>query len=112
MTMTQTEAFDAMLQHHRILSENVDACAAALSEAVQHEDIDGPAVASLVAYLADEIFPHAVAEEQSIYRNARTRPRLSDIVDAVIAEHKGIAREIESLPTFAVGGVISALTGE
>ncbi|MEO9180835.1 MAG: DUF2249 domain-containing protein [Acidimicrobiales bacterium] len=95
--MTETEAFDAMLQHHQILVENVDSHIAALANDVRKESAYGPAVASLVAYLADEVLPHAMAEEQSIYRIARTRPNLTDAVDLMIAEHRDLAAQIESL---------------
>ncbi len=97
MTMTETEAFEAMLQHHRILVENVDSRLAALANDVRNESAYGPAVASLVAYLADEVLPHAMAEEQSIYLVARSRPTLTDTVDSMIAEHRDLATQIESL---------------
>ena len=97
MTITQTAAFDAMLRHHHILVESVDTRIVALAEAVKNGTAFEPMVASLVAYLAEEVLPHAVAEEHSIYRVARTRINLTDTVDAMIVEHRVLASAIESL---------------
>jgi uncharacterized protein (DUF2249 family)/hemerythrin-like domain-containing protein len=97
MTITQTEALDAMYRHHHLLNEGVDTRIAALNEAVHNHVAYEPAVASLVVYLAEEVLPHALAEEQSIYRAARTCANLTDTVDLMIAEHRVLASAIDSL---------------
>ena len=68
--MTNTEAFEAMLTHHRTLVEHVGIRVAALTRAVVAGLPYEAAAAELVAYLADEVLPHALAEEQTIYRVA------------------------------------------
>jgi uncharacterized protein (DUF2249 family)/hemerythrin-like domain-containing protein len=97
MTITQTEALDAMYRHHHLLNEGVDTRIAVLNEAVHNHVAYEPAVASLVVYLAEEVLPHALAEEQSIYRAARTCANLTDTVDLMIAEHRVLASAIDSL---------------
>src|SRR5665213_3357066 len=88
MTITQVDAFEAMLQHHRTLVEDVDSRIAVIAEAVGRGMPDGPAVGALITYLAEEVLPHALAEEDSIYRAAGTRADLADTVNGMIAEHR------------------------
>lgn len=57
MTMTATAAFEAMLVHHRALTENVSARVAALAKAVARRSAHEAERAELVAYLADEVLP-------------------------------------------------------
>jgi uncharacterized protein (DUF2249 family) len=97
MTITQVEALEAMLQHHRALVEDVDTRIAAIAEAVGRGTPYGTAVGTLVTYLAEEVLPHAVAEESSIYRAAGARADLADTVNGMIAEHRLLASAIESL---------------
>lgn len=97
MTITQVEALEAMLQHHRTLVEDVDSRIAAIAEAVGRGTPYGAAVGALVTYLAEEVLPHAVAEESSIYRAAGSRSNLADTVNGMIAEHRLLASAIESL---------------
>ena len=61
MTITEIEALETMLQHHRTLVADVDNLIAALAEAVNSGIAYEPAVAELVTYLAEEVIPHAVA---------------------------------------------------
>src|SRR5665213_1745753 len=97
MTITQVDAFEAMLQHHRTLVEDVDSRIAVIAEAVGRGMPDGPAVGALITYLAEEVLPHALAEEDSIYRAAGTRADLADTVNGMIAEHRVLGSAIESL---------------
>ena len=97
MTITQVDAFEAMLLHHRTLVEEVDSRIAVIAESVGRGTPDGPAVGALIAYLAEEVLPHALAEEHSIYRVAAARADLADTVNAMIAEHRVLASAIESL---------------
>jgi hypothetical protein len=66
VTITGTEAYEAMRTHHRVLSEQLNAQAAAVSDAVTAGRSHQAAVASLVAYLAREVVAQAAAEEQKI----------------------------------------------
>jgi uncharacterized protein (DUF2249 family) len=97
MTITQVDAFEAMLQHHHTLVEDVDSRIAVIAEAVGRGIPDGPAVGALITYLAEEVLPHALAEEDSIYRAAGARADLADTVNGMIAEHRVLDSAIESL---------------
>jgi uncharacterized protein (DUF2249 family) len=103
MSITEIEAFEAMLQHHRTLVADVDNRVAALTKAVNSGIAYEPAVAELVTYLAEEVIPHAVAEELSIYRAAATRADLTNTVNEMIAEHSVLAEAVESLANASYG---------
>jgi iron-sulfur cluster repair protein YtfE (RIC family) len=103
VTNTETEAFEAMLTHHRALEENVRILVAALTSAVAAGNPSEVATAELAAYLADEVLPHALAEEQTIYRVAGTRTRLAETVTEMIGEHRSIALAIEQLTNVSTG---------
>jgi len=103
MTITQVEALEAMLQHHRTLVGNVDTRVTALGEAVNSGIAYEAAVAELIAYLAEEVIPHAVAEELSIYRTAATRANLADTVNEMIGEHRVLIASVESLANASNG---------
>ena len=87
MTITGTEAYEAMRAHHRVLgeqlSDRVSAVAAAAAAGQPHE----AAVAGLIAYLAGEILPHAAAEEATIYPAAAALDGLAGTVSEMTAEH-------------------------
>ena len=85
-TITATEAYEAMLEHHKRLGEGLAGRADAVFGAVAAERPYGAAVAGLVAYLAEEVLPHAAAEEKTIYP-AAARAGLAGIVGEMIAEH-------------------------
>jgi len=99
MTITQAEALDAMLRHHRSLDEHVGIRIAALVGAVDHGTAYEPAVAALVAYLAEEVLTHAEAEELTIYGAAGARADLVETVNEMIAEHRVLASAVEALAT-------------
>src|ERR1035441_4068853 len=62
-----------------------------------------PAVAALFAYLAEEVLPHAVAEEHSIYRVAGARADLADTVNEMTAEHRVLTSTTQSLANAQIG---------
>ena len=97
MAITQVEALEAMLQHHRTLVGNVGKRVSTLGEAINSGNAYEPAVAELITYLAEEVIPHAVAEEYSIYRTAATRANLADTVNEMVAEHRVLTAAVESL---------------
>lgn len=97
---TATEAREAILAHHRLLSENLGQHVAAVSQAASGDQPYEPAVAGLVAYLAQEVLPHALAEEETIYR-AAVRAGLAGTVSEMTGEHREItamAERLASLP--------------
>ncbi len=71
---------------------------------VANADPFEPAVERLAAYIGDEVIPHAIAEEQSIYQVAAQRPHLAKLVDEMTVEH----RQIDAL----VGRLVRAGSGE
>lgn len=103
MTNAETEAFETMLAHHRALIEHVGIRVAALTGAVDAGSAHEAAVAELVAYLADEVLPHALAEEHTIYQVAGTRAELAAIVTEMISEHRSLAGASEQLATASNG---------
>jgi len=88
VTITGTEAYEAMLGHHRVLGEQLSARVSAVSAAAAAGQPHDAAVAGLIAYLAGEILPHAVAEEATIYPAAAALDGLAGTVSEMTAEHK------------------------
>ncbi|HUZ35384.1 MAG TPA: DUF2249 domain-containing protein [Streptosporangiaceae bacterium] len=97
MTMTEAEALDAILAHHRALNERVSAGVTALAAAVTSDGHYEQAAAGLVAYLGDEVLPHAQAEEDTIYRAAAARRGLAGTVAELTAEHAALTAAAERL---------------
>ena len=88
MTITGTEAYEAMRAHHQVLGEQLSARVSAVSAAAAaggqpHEAV----VAGLIAYLAGEILPHAAAEETTFYPAAAALDGLAGTVSEMTAEH-------------------------
>ena len=98
MTITGTEAYEAMRSHHELLSEQLSSRAAAVSEAVTAGRPHDAAVADLVGYLAREILPHALAEEETVYpAAAAARCALVGTVNEMAAEHDTLSAAAETL---------------
>ncbi|MGH9028680.1 MAG: DUF2249 domain-containing protein [Acidimicrobiales bacterium] len=97
MTTTKTETSEEMLRHHRQLEAHVESRVDGLTRAVTTGGPFEPMVADLVACLADEVLPHALAEEHTIYRVAATRAGLSDTVAQMITQHRMLASAAERL---------------
>lgn len=102
VTMTGTEAYEVMRTHHRMLSEQLSTRVAAVSEAVAAGRPHEAAVVSLLTYLAEEVLPHAAAEEVTIYP-AAAHDGLIGIVNEMLAEHKTLLAAAEALPGLADG---------
>ncbi len=99
VTITDADAFKAMLAHHRTLEDQVTQRVVALRESVAKNGPHEAAQSELVAYLAKEVLPHAIAEEHSIYEAARSLPDLASTVEVMIAEHRELATSVEALAT-------------
>lgn len=99
MTITDAEAFEAMLAHHRDLEDQMALRVAALRAAVDRCDPHEAAVADLVAFAAGEVLPHAIAEEHSVYQAAGGLPDLAGTVAEMITEHRQLAASVEALAT-------------
>jgi hemerythrin-like domain-containing protein len=112
MTSTETEALKAILTHHRLLEDDVNARVAALQRVVDTGGPHEPAVAELVAYLGGEVLPHALAEEHSIYRVALARAELGGTVTEMITEHRSLALATERLAEAPNGDAAAAQAQE
>jgi iron-sulfur cluster repair protein YtfE (RIC family) len=103
VTMTDTEAFEAMLAHHRSLTDGVAGRVATLRAALASGTRYQASAAELVRYLADEVLPHAQAEEQTIYPAAGQKPDLAGTVKQMTDEHRRLADLSEQLARAAGG---------
>ena len=101
-TITATQAYEAMLEHHKRLGEELAGRADAVSGAVAAGRPYGVAVAGLIAYLAEEVLPHAAVEEKTIYP-AAARAGLAGTVEEMIAEHVTLASASARLAAAADG---------
>jgi uncharacterized protein (DUF2249 family)/hemerythrin-like domain-containing protein len=108
MTTTESGAFEAMLAHHAALAEGVRRRVVALSSSVEVGDSYEPAVAELVAYVAEQVLPHALAEEHTIYQAASARDELAETVAAMVDEHRRLASLVERLATADAGPAATA----
>ena len=98
-TDTDTGALEAMLAHHAALADGVARRAASLRAAVERQDHHGAATAELVAYLAKEVLPHAVAEEHTLYQAAAAKADLAETVAGMVDEHRKLVALAERLAT-------------
>ena len=98
-TDTDTAALEAMLAHHAALADGVARRVASLRAAVERQDHDEATAAELVAYLAKDVLPHAMAEEHTLYQAAAAKPGLAETVAAMVDEHRTLVSLAERLAT-------------
>lgn len=103
VTITGTEAYEAMCTRHQILSAQLSTRVAAVSEAVTAGRPHQAAVAGVIAFLADEVLPHAAAEEETIYPAAAERAELIGTVNEMVTEHTTLSAAAETLAGLADG---------
>ncbi len=107
----EAQAAEAVEQHHAqlagALALKVEAVAAV---ARAGGSLDPHARADLVAWCRDELVPHALAEERTLYAAAAQRPEARLLVEAMLAEHRVIVGLVEDLERAAdaVGAAVSA----
>ena len=78
------------------------------SEAVTAGRPHDAAVADLIAYLAEEVLPHAMAEEETIYPAAvAARGDLADTVNEMAAEHGTLSAAAEALAGLPDGTAVA-----
>ncbi|MDA8284615.1 MAG: DUF2249 domain-containing protein [Actinomycetota bacterium] len=107
-TGTGAGALEAMLAHHAALADGVARRVATVRAAVERHDHDGAAAAELVAYLAQEVLPHAMAEEHTLYLAASSKPDLAETVVAMVDEHRQLTSLVERLATTGDAGAAAA----
>ena len=86
-----TEQTRQIIHHHAMLRRGLERRAGTLCEAVQSGVPFERQMTILRDYLADEILPHAEAEERTLYPAVVTQARGSELVRALAAEHHALA---------------------
>ena len=109
-------AGEALMARHAELREVIDHWAGVLASAADAGGPVRPVRSLLRAFLADEVLPHARAEERTLYRAARRAPDASPLVQALISDHRLLASMADRLgepalsaDTAAQAAAISAL---
>lgn len=103
-TEADARAASAVEQHHAQMAGALALKAGAvLAAATRGADVDARTAAEdLVAWCQDELVPHAVAEEATLYAAARNRPEARLLVDGMLSEHAvitGLVGEIAAATT-------------
>lgn len=96
MTKTAEEALQAMIGHHAALAEGLARRVEKLRPSTQRSE-QGEALASLVAFVAEEILPHARAEEETIYKTAAAKEGLGELIRGMLGEHRSLEGLAERL---------------
>lgn len=96
MITTAEEAYQAMLRHHEILNREVANRATSVQLTLETTGSLQSAIAGLTAYMTDEVLPHALAEERTVYA-AADGLGLADTVNDMIAEHRKLTGLVDDL---------------
>lgn len=92
--MSNQEIASAMRSHHDLMVQQ-------LQDLVQKIETAGPEWKSardeVAVYLADEVLPHATAEESTVYRIGSTLEILSKLIESMLFDHTVIQSLTESL---------------
>ena len=90
-TVRAGRARERLVARHAELREVLGHWAGVLAAAADSGGPVRPVRNLLQAFLADEVLPHARAEERTLYRAARRDPDASPLVKALISEHRLLA---------------------
>lgn len=98
-SVQDAQAVEAVKEHHAQLSGALALRVEALIAAAVRDDQPGVAVASnaLLQWCEDELIPHALAEEASMYPKAHEDSRARLLIDAMITEHHEILSVIKAI---------------
>jgi len=107
MTTTGTGAYEAIRAHHRALGDGLTERASAVFRAAVDGRPHGPAVADFIAYVGEELLPHAAAEEKTIYPAVVAHTHLGSLVGEMITEHAALSMSAARL-TALTDGVAAA----
>jgi uncharacterized protein (DUF2249 family)/iron-sulfur cluster repair protein YtfE (RIC family) len=93
------QAVQAVKNHHGKLAAGLADQVEALIEAAALGDQLAAAAESdaLVRWCGAELIPHAIAEEQTMYPVAYEDPRARLLVEAMLAEHRGLVALVEAI---------------
>jgi hypothetical protein len=114
MTITYegaTEQTRQIIHHHAVLRRGLERRAGTLCEAVESGVPFERQMTMLRDYLTGEIFPHAQAEECTLYQAAATQARGSELVRELTGEHHALAYLAGRLQSGA-GGTEAATAAE
>lgn len=97
-------AVDAVERHHEELASRLSGLVTALVTAAGRVDVGGLGPfdddrGELVRFCDEELLPHAMAEEGTLYPAAATFDRAAMLVEAMIAEHRVIKSLVDQLGT-------------
>lgn len=107
-TEADARAVEAVEAHHAALAGALAVQATALADlarAGRAGDAEH-ARTQLLAWCRDELVPHALAEEGSLYRAAAEQPEARLLVEAMLAQHRAIVGLVDALD--AAGDAVSA----
>ncbi len=111
--VTGSQAYQTMLDHHELLEREL---ALRLGE-IERRIAGGQggseiAKTAFLAYLESEIFPHAIAEEYTIYEAARAASGFSATVDELLQEHRALEEAAIQLLQAEEAREIAEIAGE
>ncbi|MDO9496639.1 MAG: DUF2249 domain-containing protein [Nocardioides sp.] len=117
-TEADARAVEAVEEHHAVLAGALAVQATALADLARAGRTDEADLArtQLLAWCRDELVPHALAEEGSLYRAAAEQGAARLLVEAMLAQHRAIAGLVDALESArdavsaaVVGGALRAL---
>lgn len=117
-TAEDAAAVEAVRQHHAELAGRLAAHAEHLLKAAGTSDSAAfeRARAAAAAFCADQLLPHAAAEEDTLYPAAAASPHLRLLVESMIAEHRilgslvrDLGKAAEPLPAAATAHALRVL---
>jgi hypothetical protein len=92
---TNRAALEKMVAHHRMMAAELGNRVARVAGAAE-DDYGTRAIEALRSYLESEVFPHARAEEGTVYV-AASGAGLSTLVEEMVVEHRRLFAEAEKL---------------
>jgi uncharacterized protein (DUF2249 family)/iron-sulfur cluster repair protein YtfE (RIC family) len=93
------DAAAAVKRHHSELSDRLSVLVDALIDAAASSGSASvePASDRLLGFLADELLPHAAAEEASLYPAAATEEKARLLIEGMLAEHRVIQQLVVAI---------------
>lgn len=98
-TEADARAVEAVEEHHAALAGALAVQATALADLARAGRADDAehARTQLLAWCRDELVPHALAEEGSLYRAAAEQSEARLLVEAMLAQHRAIVGLVDAL---------------
>lgn len=96
-SQADAEAAEAVEQHHALMAGTLVRLADDVATAARRGADFEPARDRLVAWAREELVPHALAEEGTLYRVAGERSDGRLLVEAMLAEHRAILHLVDRI---------------